>query len=162
MVKKLALVLALMATVSVALRSAHGNDQDGPDVPWEGLKVGNELLSLGVADGIPTLDYKGRAVVSSTNTYVTPPFSIMDRWSSAETNAVLQGPPKTPANTDFSRLPTVCATDGATETPDRASPEAAISGKCPKNARIWTCSRCGEVVSNQPMRVLTNQISYTP
>lgn len=91
MAKKLALVLALMATFSVALRSAHGNDQDGPDVPGEGLKVGNELLSWGVAEGIPTLDYKGRAVVSSTNTSVTPPFSIMDRWSSAETNAVLLG-----------------------------------------------------------------------
>lgn len=91
MPRKLALVLALMAAVSVAMRSAHGNDQDGPDVPSEGLKVGDELLNWGVAEGIPTLDYKGRVVVSSTNSYVTPPFSIMGRWSSAETKAVLLG-----------------------------------------------------------------------
>jgi hypothetical protein len=79
MAKKLALMLALMAAVSVAVRSAHGNDQDGPDVPPEGPKVGDELLSWGVAEGIPTLDHKGRVVVSSTNSYVTPPFSIMGR-----------------------------------------------------------------------------------
>ena len=67
MAKKLALALAMTAAVSLAMRSAHGHDQDGPDVPPQGLKVGDELLSWGVAEGIPTLDYKGRVVVPSTN-----------------------------------------------------------------------------------------------
>ena len=55
----------------------------------QGLKVGDELLSWGAAWGIPTLDYKGATVVSSTNSYVKPPFTILDRWKSAETDAVL-------------------------------------------------------------------------
>ena len=90
MPKKLTLAICLMAAVSVAMRPAYGGiDWDGPEVPLEGLKVGDELLSWGAAWGIPTLDYKGGTVVSSTNSYVKPPFTILDRWKSAETDAVL-------------------------------------------------------------------------
>jgi hypothetical protein len=90
MPRKLTLAIFLMAAVSVAMRPAHGGiDWNGPEVDPDGLKVGAEVLSWGASWGIPTLDYKGRTVVSSTNSYVKPPFTILDRWKSAETDAAL-------------------------------------------------------------------------
>jgi hypothetical protein len=90
MPKKLTLAIFLMAAVSVAMRPAHGGiDWDGPEVAPDGLKVGNEVLSWGASWGVPTLDYKGRTVVSSTNSYVKPPFIVLVQWKTAETDAVL-------------------------------------------------------------------------
>jgi hypothetical protein len=80
------LTLAFLGVRDLAIASV---DWPGEDVPAEGLKVGDEVLVRGNGGDIPTLTYKGRTVVSSTNTYATPPFSVLDRWSDAGTSAVL-------------------------------------------------------------------------
>ena len=81
MPRKLTLAIFLMAAVSVAMRPAHGGiDWNGPEVDPDGLKVGAEVLSRGASWGIPTLDYKGRTVVSSTT---APPSEPSPRMSTS-------------------------------------------------------------------------------
>lgn len=78
-----------LLTLSFTLSANAGIDWAGPEVPAEGLRIGSELLEWGSKDGIPTLMRKGQPVVSSTNGYAKPPFTVLDTWSTPETSAVL-------------------------------------------------------------------------
>ena len=61
----------------------------GP-VPPDGLTIGTEtLVWKQTGDGIKTLEFKGRVIVEVPQADANPPFTILQRWSSPETQAVL-------------------------------------------------------------------------
>lgn len=78
-----------LSALSFTLSAKAGIDWAGPEVPAEGLRIGSELLEWSSKDGIPALMRKGQPVVSSTNGYTKPPFTVLDTWSTPETTAVL-------------------------------------------------------------------------
>src|SRR5262249_48601432 len=79
--------LVLSATFGIAnLLAVAAHSQEITD---RGLRVGSELLTWGEEGPIKTLEHDGRVVVRATNTYVVPPFTILDRWKSSKINAVL-------------------------------------------------------------------------
>lgn len=80
--------IAVLTLLPMASASA-GIDWTGPEVPSEGLRIDSELLQWGSEGGIRTLTHGGRPVVSTTTSYATPAFTILDIWNGPETNAVL-------------------------------------------------------------------------
>jgi hypothetical protein len=80
--------LALLLAVGAFISTPAAAEPQEP-VPSEEFKLGSEVLSWGKENDIPTLTHKGRVVVNGTNTYMTPPFAVLDRWDDSQTSAVL-------------------------------------------------------------------------
>jgi len=65
-------------------------DWEATAVPPEGLKLGNETLTWGEDRGLKTLVHGNHIVASSQYTPRTyPAFTLLSRWTSPQTNAVL-------------------------------------------------------------------------
>lgn len=80
----------LAALLGLSIKSAVADiDWNGPPVSADGLRVGSELLNWGSEGNIRVLTHGGRAVVSTTNSYVSPAFTILDTWNNSDTRAVL-------------------------------------------------------------------------